>query len=274
MRALFLAPLFLAACIAPTRTGTQPGAKPEQNPTSHIELVIDNVSKSDAEALRGQLLALGEIGEVTLKSYANKTATYEFDLKGCECDLPAKMAKIRSPGLKYGGRTTKVSYQAFDNLPPVVRFVHPEDGRILSSRDQLVALEVRDSDIDEVRVGTAGNMHKAELFHGDIYLAPVNLGSDKNTLRAEARDLAGNVTVQEAVVTVVQVDPADPSLRFVVDGKTEAGSRVIVEGEEAQVEENGHYRIEIPVRKGQKQIEIISISSSGKKTVTVKQFAK
>lgn len=262
--------VMVAGCAGPARTGTRADSPIGVDPVSRVELVISGLSRSDAEAFRGQILAQGDISEVTLKSYANDVATYELDVRGCECDLPAKIAKIRSPGFKYEGRTTQLKYTAFDNLPPVLVFIHPEtEDRELQDADQLVAVEVRDSDIEEVRI----NDVKAERSRGDVFLAHIRLNEGSNKIEVVARDRAGHVTEVKRFATLRRPS-TDPSLQVLVEGRVTPGSTVLIEGREIPVDARGQYSVTIPIKPGQRQIEVIAIAPDGKKAVTVKELGK
>ncbi|MDQ3264850.1 MAG: hypothetical protein M3Y59_14475 [Myxococcota bacterium] len=256
-------------CNGPARTGTRPDSKIGSDPLSHVELVISGLSRSDAEAFRGQILAQGDLSEVVLKSYANNVATFELDVRGCECDLPAKIAQLRSHGFRYEGRTSRLKYTALDNQPPVISFVHPENERVLSEADQLVAVEVRDSDVDEVRV----NGVKADRFRGDVFLAKLRLADGSNEIEAVARDKAGNETRSKVRVSLNRATTTEATLRVVVEGRVPVGSTVLVEGQEVPVDTKGRYRVEVPIALGQRQIEIIAIASDGRKSVTVKELS-
>ena len=76
----------------------------------------------------------------------------------------------------------------------------------------------------------------------------------------------------------VTVDTTAPALqaqiKLVVEGQVEAGSSVLIDGVEVSVDASGRYRAEVPVRKGQKKVEIVAIDQSGNKSVTVKTFGE
>lgn len=259
----------LLGCGGPLRTGSRPDAKPGDPPLSSVEVAISGLSRSDAEAFRGQILGQGEISNVVLKSFVSGVATYTLDIKGCECELPAKIARIQSPGFRYQGRTSTLKFEAFDNKPPEVVFVHPEtDDRELTEPSQLVTVEVRDSDVKEVRV----NGVLARRVSGDFFHAPVELREGGNEIAVVAEDTAGNVTRASRTVTLRRSPSGNPSLRMLVEGRVAPGSTVLIEGKNVPVDVRGHYSITISTQPGQKQIEIIAIAPDGKKSVTVKEI--
>ena len=81
-----------------------------------------------------------------MRSYAGHTAVYDLEIKGCECDLPEKIARIASPGFHYEGRTTRLRYTVFDNQPPSISFVFPYKASLLTRTDPMVAVLVPDVD--------------------------------------------------------------------------------------------------------------------------------
>src|SRR3954466_2225760 len=152
-RLLLFAALLALGCAGPRRTGSRAEAKVgEGECLSQLELTVAGMTRAEAEQFKRDLEAQGDIQAMVLKSHLQGTAIFELDVRGCECDLPAKIANIRSPGLKYEGRTTKMRYSAFDNHPPSVSFVFPESGRVLTERELLVTVEVPDADVAEVVV--------------------------------------------------------------------------------------------------------------------------
>jgi hypothetical protein len=63
-------------------------------------------------------------------------------------------------------------------------------------------------------------------------------------------------------------------LKLLVEGHVEPGSSVLIDGMEVPVDASGNYRAEVPVRKGQRSVEIVAIDQSGNKTVTVKTLGE
>jgi len=259
------------ACGGPARTGTRPDSPIGSDPVSHVEISVSGLSKSDAEVFRAQLLSQGGIDNVVLKSFASGTATYELDLRGCECELPSKISRIPSPGFRYQGRTTRLQYAAYDNLPPQITFVHPEnEEQHLLDADLVVMVEVRDSDLAEVKV----NGMLGEHYRGDVWLARLRLHEGKNELVAEARDKAGNQAQPARRIVYLEAADVAAAVRVLVEGHEPVGNKVLVEQTEVPVDSRGRYRAEILVKKGQRQVTIIAIDPNGKKSVTVKDIGE
>ncbi|MBI3184483.1 MAG: hypothetical protein HYZ28_20295 [Myxococcales bacterium] len=259
----------LSGCGGPRRTGTAPTSPIGEDPVSHVELTISNLTQAEAEAFKEQVRDQGGVENVALKSFQQGTAVYELDVKGCECELPSKVVAIQALGFKYQGRVSRLSFSAFDNQPPKVAFVHPEEGKVVTDPEQHIAVEVPDQDVAEVAV----NGSRAERYKGNIWRVKLRLAEGVNDLLAVAKDKTGNEGKAQVRVAVDTRPPAlEATVRVVVEGQVDPGSSVLIDGREVSVEPNGRYKAEVPVRKGQKQIEIVAIDANGNKVVTMKDI--
>jgi hypothetical protein len=270
MRHLPLAGLAaLAACSGPARTGTAAESKIGSDPVSHVVLTISGITKPDLDAFKALLEDQGHVENVLVKSYLNGTAVFELDVNGCECDLPAKMAAIAHPGFKYEGRSTQLRYSAFDNQPPTVKFVFPAEGKVSTTTDLWATVEIPDQDVAEVQI----NGVHAEHFKGSLYRAHLTLKEGVNDLTAVAKDKAGNFG---QAVTRTAVDTTPPAIeatvKVVVEGVVEPGSTILIDGNEIPVDAAGHYKAEVPIKKGQRQIEIVAIDKNGNKGSSMKDI--
>lgn len=259
----------LTGCGGARRTGSAPSSPIGEDPVSHLELTVRNVTQEQAEQFKQELEDAGDVENVVLKSFNQGTALYELDIEGCECDLPAKVVSLPMLGFKYEGRTTKVQFTAFDNRAPVVTFLHPEEGRVMTEAEQFVTLEVPDPDVAEVRV----NGIPAERYKGNVYRVKIRLDDGANDLVATAKDKTGNEGKAQVRVAVDATPPSlEATVRIVVEGNVEPGSSVLIDGREVPVDGSGHYRAEVPVRKGQKQLEIVAIDKNGNKTTQMRDI--
>ena len=255
-------------CGGVRRTGTAPGAVIGEKPVSHVELTIHNLTQDQAEKVKEQL-GRQDLDHVVLKQFAGGNAVYELDVEGCECDVPAKVAQLSQLGFKYEGRVTKMAFSAFDNTPPTVTFVTPGAGKVLTESAQGITVEVPDADVVSVTV----NGTPASRFKGNLFRAQLSLKDGVNDLVVIAKDKTGNEGRAQIRVAVDTTPPAlAATVKVVVEGQVDPGATVMIEGKEASVESNGHYKAEVPVRKGQKEVEIIAIDKSGNKTKTTKDI--
>src|SRR5215211_7506866 len=129
---LSIAALALTACGGWKRTGTSPGAEiGGAKNIATVEITLANVTREQGVAFIKQLDDHGDIKTVVMKSYQEGVAVYDVEVEGCECEVPAMVARIPSPGFKYQGRLAKFRYSAFDNIPPKLTFVKPASGAVL-----------------------------------------------------------------------------------------------------------------------------------------------
>ena len=256
-------------CSGPIRTGTAADAKVGEDPLSHVEMVISSLTKADAEAFKAKLEGTGRVENVVLKSYANSIGVYEADVRGCECDLPAKMESITTPGFKYLGRLSQLRYAAFDNISPTVSFVFPVEGKVVTEPNQFAVVEVPDQDIAEVTI----NGVVAQKFKGNLYRAQLNMKDGVNDIVAIAKDHAGNTTKAQVRAAVDTTPPAlEATVKIVVEGTVDPGSTLLIDGKEVPTDSTGHYHAEVSIRKGQRQIELVAVNKNGLKTTTLREI--
>jgi hypothetical protein len=261
----------LAGCGGIKRTGTASTAEVGDDGASHVQLTVHNLTKGDADTFRQQLEDQGHVENVKLTKWDQNTAVYDLDIEGCECELPFLVSQVPMMGFKYEGRVTQVRFSAFDNKAPTITFVHPEEGKVMTEPDQYVAVEVPDPDVAAIDV----NGVQMSRYKGNIFRAQVKLKDGPNDIVVTAKDKSGNESKAQIRVGVDTTPPAvEATVKIVVEGNVEPGSSVLIDGREVEVEANGHYKAEVPVRKGQKQVEIVAIDANGNKNVTQKDIGQ
>lgn len=261
------AALWVVACAT---TAPQQQAPPKLESTE-VELTVRDLSAEMLEQLQAELAKIPELRSARLKTSGERSATFVILYPGSVSDLPRSLAKLPHPGLRYQAATHRFEYGAFDNAPPTVAFLHPEEGQTLNSRDAFVTVEVPDKDIAAVTIGGK----PASRFKGDVFRLKVGLVEGPQELVATARDRAGNETSARVKVTVDTTAPAvQAQVKLLVEGTVEPGSSVLIDGQEVAVDGSGQYRAEVPVRKGQRKVEIVAIDASGNKRVTVKSIGE
>ena len=264
---LALCGLLLAGCGARRGTGTAREALiGSPNPISHVELTVSGISEEDAHRLQRQFENEGYLKSAILKYQAGK-AVFELDVKGCECDLPERLAQIPHPGLRYEGRTTRVAYTAFDNEPPHINLVHPHSWKVVTEPDTYVLVEVPADDVAEVRI----NGVLAAPFRGNLYRARVHFEEGDRDISVVATDRSGNEGTLRRRIQVDTSPAASRAIyRVVVEGNVTPGSVVVADGKEAPVDARGRYRAELHVQRGQRTVELIAIDPAGAKTVILR----
>ncbi len=258
-----VAPLWLMMALGCSaglpRTGSFPDSQVGQEPYSRVELVVGGIKKEEAEALERLLFDRKVVRSVTFKGYQNGVATYELDMAGCECELPAYLATIPSPGLRYGGRTTQMKYSAFDNRAPDVVVLYPEEGSTVVEPDVGVTLAIDAPDVAEVRV----NGVLAERVRGAFFRAQVRLNDGSNELLAEAKDRSGNGAEQRRKVKLDTSSGAREPAAKVIEGSVEPGSAVLMQGHVVPVDGQGRYRQELVLKKGQREVKLTVVTPKG-----------
>ena len=115
----------------------------------------------------------------------------------------------------------------------------------------------------------------APLYKGGVYRLKLELAEGRQELLAVAKDKAGNEATARVPVIVDTTAPAiQAQIKLVVEGHVDPGSAVLINGLEVPVDGSGNYRAEVPVRKGQRTVEIVAIDQSGNKSVQVKTIGE
>lgn len=265
--ALALACLTAFAC-ATTAPNQQP---PPRLEATEVELTLKDV---DAELVAQAQQAFGKVADLRmaqLKSHVGRTAVFSIMYPRNVGDFPRSLASLPAPGLRFQSAKHQFEYAAYDNVPPTITFVHPDPDQLLNAKEQFVTVEVPDKDVAQVTV----NGRPTPNYKGSIYRLRMELVEGKQELVAVARDKAGNEASARVTVTVDTTAPAlMAQLKLLVEGHVEPGSAVLIDGIEVPVDLSGNYRAEVPVRKGQRSVEIVAIDQSGNKTVTIKTLGE
>ena len=239
--------------------------------TTEIELTVRDADADLVNQLQAEFAKVDEPRSAQLKSHTGKVAVFTVMYPGAVGDLPNTLSSIPHPGLKYASAIHKYEYSTYDNQPPTILFVFPLAEQVVNTREQFVTVEVPDKDLASVTI--AGKT--AAIYKGNIYRLKTELAEGRQVLMATAKDKAGNESTAQVAVIVDTTAPAlQAQIKLVVEGTVEPGSSVLINGLEIPVDSGGNYRAEVPVRKGQRKIEIIAIDRSGNKAVTVRQLGE
>ena len=262
-----IAALALTACGGWKRTGSS--AKAEigggEN-VATVEITLANVTREQAQAFTRQLHDYGDIKKAELKSYQEGVAVYDVDVQGCECEVPAMVARIPSPGFKYQGRQAKFRYAAFDNIAPKVAFLKPAAGTVFKDRQVEVQVEAPDPDVAEVTLN--GQPMKRS---GSRFSSLVALKEGANDLLALAKDASGNEGRAQLRIGLDTTPPdVTAAVTVVIDGKVDPGTRVYVNGDEAKVDNAGRYEAKVKVKRGQREVEVVAVDQYGNRNQTMR----
>ena len=268
MRTLFVIPLVLLTACVTTAPMQQPAPK---FVATELELTVKDVDADMVQQIQAQFAKTNELRSAQLKSHTGKTAVFTVMYPGDVGDLPKTIATIPAPGLKFVSAKHQYEYGAFDNVPPTITFLHPQPEQILNTKDQFITVEVPDKDLAQVTIGGK----TAPVYKGSVYRLKLDLNEGKQEILATAKDKAGNESTARVAVTIDTTAPAiQAQIKLVVEGQVEPGSSVLIDGVEVGVDGTGRYRAEVPVRKGQRKVEIVAIDQSGNKSVTTKTIGE
>ena len=238
--------------------------------TTELELTVKEVDADAVQQLQAQFAKTTDLRATTLKNHTGKVAVFTVMYPGDVGDFPRTLATIPAPGLKFVTARHQFEYGAFDNVPPTVSFLHPQPEQVLNTKDQFITVEVPDKDLAQVTIGGK----TAPLYKGSVYRLKLDLNEGKQEIIATAKDKAGNETSARVSITIDTTAPAlQAQIKLVVEGQVEAGSSVLIDGAEVSVDASGHYKAEVPVRKGQRKVEIVAIDQSGNKSLTTRPSA-
>jgi hypothetical protein len=268
MRRALVPVLFLSAACATTAANQQPAPRFE---ATEVELTLKDADASLVEQAQAAFTKVAELKSARLKSHAGSTAVFTVMYPGDVSDFPKTLARLPAPGLRFQSSKHAFEYQAFDNVPPTVAFLHPDHEQVLNAKEQYVTVDVPDNDVASVTV----NGRSAPLYKGSVYRVRLELNEGQQELVAVAKDKAGNESSARVTVTVDTTAPAlQAQIKLLVEGHVEPGSSVLIDGMEVAVDSAGNYRAEVPVRKGRRGVEIVAIDRSGNKTTTVKTLGE
>jgi Glucodextranase, domain B len=261
-----IAALAFTACGGWKRTGSSSKAEIGGENIATVELTLANVTREQAQAFSRQLDDYGDVKKVELKSYTEGVAIYDVDVQGCECEVPAMVARIPSPGFKYQGRQAKFRYAAFDNIPPKLVFVKPAPGAVFKERQVEVQVDVPDADVAEVSVN-GQQMQRS----GSRFTTLVALKEGANDLTAVAKDASGNEGRGQLRIGLDTTPPdITTAVTVIIDGKVEPGTRVYVNGDEVKVDSAGRYEAKVKVKRGQREVEVVAVDQYGNRNQTMR----
>jgi hypothetical protein len=242
-----------------------PAPKPRERRGTEVELTVRDVDDDLLTKLQEELARSPKLKGAQLKNRTGKTAVFTLLFREDIEELPELLSKLPQPGIRFGSAVHKVDIAAFDNEPPQLTFVYPQAEQVLNAREQFITVEAPDKDVASITINGKG----APAYKGRLYRTKLILGEGQQEVVAIARDRAGNETVQRVTVVVDTTPPAvNAQVRLVVEGAVEPGSTVLIDGMEVEVGRDGRYRAEVPVRKGQRKVEVVAIDQTGNKTVT------
>lgn len=245
--------------------------KNEEDPFANmitVDVAVEGLKKEDEEKLEAEIAKISGVLNLQ-RDPLGKSTVYTFDYDGDLKVLQRKLEAIEYPGLRRQRVVANFQYLGYDSRGPVLALISPNTEEVVTDTKVEFVLEVKDTDVAEVSVnGTAAAQKKPGFYH-----ATVELPEGTQKVELYAKDEAGNETRQTVDLNVDTTPPElEASVKVVVEGKTEKGSEVYVDGTKAEVNMFGAWRVEIAVKKGQKTVEVVAIDKAGNKTVEQKSI--
>lgn len=261
-----LALLCLLALTTTACSGAQSKKDGDVNEMLTVDVSVDGLAKEDEEKLEAELGKIDGVFNLQRDQLGSGTV-FNFDYDGDLRRLQNRIEAIEYPGLRRQRVVANLQYLGYDNRGPILALITPNTKEIITETNVEFVLEVKDTDIEEVTVnGTPAKEQKPGFYH-----AKVDLPEGEHKVELFAKDKAGNETKETVEVNVDTTPPElEATVKVVVEGKTEAGSEVYVDGTKADVNMFGAWRVELKVKKGQKTVEVIAIDKAGNKKVEEK----
>lgn len=261
MRSMIACATLLATIACSTTRPGGPVAPPD--PPMKTEVAVSGLRADEQDALQETLCGLQGVSRCE-RQRRGGDVVYTFDYAGSLADLQRRISGIRSPGLKQQEVKASLRFEGFDNTPPTITVLSPKQDRVLVDPKVEVVVEVPEKDVESVTIADK----RARADRGGIYAARLELAEGENEVVVVATDEAGNEATARLRLNVDTTPPdVDATVKVVVEGKVERGSKVYVDGVEVPVDVFGGWRIEIPVKRGQKSVEVVAIDRNGNKTV-------
>lgn len=244
--------------------GVRPaGAAASPEPPLQTEVTVTGLRADEADALREQLCAIPGVSRCERRR-AGREVVYAFAYTGSLPELQRRIDAIPSPGLEAEEVKASLRFKGYDNQPPTITVIAPNVDRVLTETSVEVVVEVPERDVASVAIGDK----RARADRSGIYTTRLELDEGENDVQVLAVDQAGNEATARLRLVVDTTPPdVDATVKVVVEGKVERGSTVFVDGVQVPVDVFGGWRVELPIKRGQRSVEVIAIDANGNKTV-------
>lgn len=258
--------LIISTAFAVGSTGCAGAGPKKDEATGMVEMIqvdvaVEGLSDDDANALEQELTKIDNVYNLR-RDPLGSSVVYTFEYGGDFERLRRRIESIEYPGMRPQQVVASLQYEGFDNRGPVLDLISPNTEEVVTETSVEFVLEVKDSDVAEVTV----NGTPAKEGKPGIYSATVELPEGEHEVELYAKDEAGNETKKTVDMNVDTTPPElEATVKVVVEGKVEPGSEVYVDGQKAEVNMFGAWRVELAVRRGQKTVEVVAIDKAGNK---------
>ncbi|MEM4308771.1 MAG: S8 family serine peptidase [Thermoplasmata archaeon] len=163
--------------------------------------------------------------------------------------------------------TTKIKV-IVDTISPVITIAQPVEGVLINTTTVSVYGKVNDANLKSIRVNGEQCLYTA---HGYFLTTLIGLSEGDNTINVVAEDWAGHIT---ALDITVNVDTTPPMLRAnvptttsetqcSVNGTTESGAELYINGEKVTVGVDGSFSKTINLKDGSNLVVIRAVDAAG-----------
>lgn len=197
----------------------------------------------------------------------SKEARLTFSYRGSLGNLRYRISQLPHPGLEPARADVRLGYRGFDNKPPNIELLEPQDGIVIAQKQTWVRVRVPDVDTAAVTIGEEDGVKNGDEFSATVQ----DLHEGENPIVIRATDQAGNP--KETTVTVV-VDTTAPALevevvilaydKALVKGKV-AGDvdKLTIDGRDVSRDLFGTFEKEVAVDPDKSMVEIIAADAFG-----------
>ena len=159
--------------------------------------------------------------------------------------------------------------------PPLLEITRPEYDYMITNEVEYQIEGVTAPDVTLTVEGT-----NVEVDEDGTWATVVQLGSGENTIAVVARDILGN-KAEEVVHLILDTEPPSLIVLFpldgyiteedsvTVDGRTDVGASVTVNGEEVAIDDKGLFSKKVDLEIGVKNITVVSTDQAGNKAKVV-----
>lgn len=197
----------------------------------------------------------------------SQEARLTFSFRGSLGSLRYRISQLPHPGLEPARADVRLGYRGFDNKPPSIELLEPQDGVVIATKQTWVRVRVPDVDTAAVTIGEEDGVKNGDEFSATVQ----ELHEGGNPIVIRATDQAGNP--KEATVNIV-VDTTAPALevevvilnydKALVKGKV-AGDveKLTIDGRDVARDLFGTFEKEVAVDPDKSMVEIIAADNFG-----------
>jgi hypothetical protein len=197
----------------------------------------------------------------------SQEARLTFSYRGSLGSLRYRISQLPHPGLEPARADVRLGYRGFDNKPPHIELLEPQDGVVIAQKQSWVRVRVPDVDTAAVTIGEEDGVKNGDEFSATVQ----ELHEGENNIVIRATDQAGN---PKEMTVHISVDTTAPALevevvilaydKALVKGKV-AGDveKLTIDGRDVARDLFGTFEKEIAVDPDKSMVEVIAADNFG-----------